>query len=375
MPRKTALLLLALALAVAACGGGGESASPTEPGEEPSAEPTSAGEEEPQTLAAFFGWDNGDPAATEARLRDQEARVQESIRRCMAEQGFEYQPVLPPDDAFRVDATSEDHEEWVRKHGFGITTWFGNEEEFTDRAAVEWEDPNQEMLDAMSESERQAWYDALYGTEEEQMATSEVEIDEETGETIYVQIGHGAGCEGQAYEEVFGDPTRTQELYEQLGPAFEELSQRIEADPRIVELNEDWAACMQEAGYEVTTRNQMWETVYTDFQERLDAIVGGDFWVDPFEGWSEEEIDAYFEEHTQEEIEALYEEAQQAAYENIDMEAVRALQQEEIDIALKDLECARDWDETYAEVSADYEAEFIQQNREILEQIRELEGS
>src|SRR5690554_7674873 len=47
MPRKAALLLLALALAVAACGGGGESASSTEPGEEPSAEPTSAGEEEP----------------------------------------------------------------------------------------------------------------------------------------------------------------------------------------------------------------------------------------------------------------------------------------------------------------------------------------
>ena len=166
MPRKTALLLLALALAVAACGGGGESASSTEPGEEPSAEPTSAGEEEPQTLAAFFGWDNGDPAATEARLRDQEARVQESIRRCMAEQGFEYQPVLPPDDAFRVDATSEDHEEWVRKHGFGITTWFGNEEEFTDRAAVEWEDPNQEMLDAMSVG-RQAWYEASTAPKED----------------------------------------------------------------------------------------------------------------------------------------------------------------------------------------------------------------
>src|SRR5690606_18957562 len=107
MPRKTALLLLALALAVAACGGGGESASSTEPGEEPSAEPTSAGEEDPQPLAAFFGWDNGDPAATEARLRDQEARDQESIRRCMAEQGSEEQPVLPPDDAVRVDATSE----------------------------------------------------------------------------------------------------------------------------------------------------------------------------------------------------------------------------------------------------------------------------
>src|SRR5690606_26917205 len=103
-----------------------------------------------------------------------------------------------------------------------------------------------------------------------------------------VQIGHGAGCQGKAYEEVYGDPARTEELYEQLGPAFEELSQRIEADPRIVELNEDWAACMQEAGYGVTTRNDMWETVYEDFQRRLDEIVGpnGGF-VDPMEGWTQ----------------------------------------------------------------------------------------
>ena len=167
----------------------------------------------------------------EAEWRDQEVRIQESIRQCMAEQGFEYQPMLPPDDAFRVSTTEESHEEWVAEHGFGITTWYGKEEEFRDNAAFDWVDPNQEMVDAMSESERQAWYEALYGTEEEQMEGAEVEIDDETGETIYVQTGYGAGCQGKAYEEVYGDPARTEELWEQLSPAFDEMYQRSKLIP------------------------------------------------------------------------------------------------------------------------------------------------
>lgn len=379
--RRVPLLLLVVALFVSACGGGGDTASSADAdpgnGEEAATQETSAGgSDDAETLSEFFGWGDGsDPAATEAEWRDQEVRIQESIRQCMAEQGFEYQPMLPPDDAFRVSTTEESHEEWVAEHGFGITTWYGKEEEFRDNAAFDWVDPNQEMVDAMSESERQAWYEALYGTEEEQMEGTEVEIDDETGETIYVQTGYGAGCQGKAYEEVYGDPAQTEELWEQLSPAFDEMYQRVEADPRIVEANQKWAACMQEAGYEVTTRNDMWETVYEDFQRRLDEIVGpnGGF-VDPMEGWTQEEIDAFFEEKTQEEIDAFFEEAQKAARQNVDMEAVRALQQEEIDMAMKDLECAEGWDDLYMEVSAEYEADFIAENREILEQIREAEG-
>ena len=59
--------------------------------------------------------------------------------------------------------------------------------------------------------------------------------------------------------------------------------------------------------------------------------------------------------------------------ENVDMEAVRALQQEEIDMAVKDLECGKQMEEVYQEVSAEYESDFIAEHRETLEQIRELE--
>lgn len=383
MKTPSTIWLAVLTLALAACGGssgtsdggtGGTSGdSTTATSGEPSDEPADQSSDEPESLAAFFGNDVDDPEAAQAEYRDQEARIQEAIRRCMAEEGFEYRPVLPPEEAFQV-LGPEDEEERVRTQGFGITTWFGNEEEM-DRG-MEWEDPNQEMLEEMSDSERQAWQDALWGTQEEQEEDMEVEIDEETGETIQMMTGYGAGCQGEAMEAEYGDMNQTQELWEQLQPAMDAMYERVEADPRIVALNEEWSACMAEAGYDgLATRSDMWETVYEDFQSRFEEIVGpGGGFADPFEGWSEEEINAFFEENSQEEIDAFFQEAEQQAREDLDMEALEALQQEEIDMAVADFECARDWQDLYTEVSQEYEADFIAENREILEQIREAQG-
>jgi hypothetical protein len=50
-----------------------------------------------------------------------------------------------------------------------------------------------------------------------------------------------------------------------------------------------------------------------------------------------------------------------------------ALQQEEIDMAVADYECRGDYWEVYQDVSEEYEADFIAENRAALEEIRELE--
>ena len=42
-------------------------------------------------------------------------------------------------------------------------------------------------------------------------------------------------------------------------------------------------------------------------------------------------------------------------------------------MAVKDLECGKQMEEVYQEVSAEYESDFIAEHRETLEQIRELE--
>lgn len=379
--RARYVVVLAVLLSMACGGDPGSAPAPTEEAVAPQAEPgdtpattatsSAGGGGGEGSMADFFGYDEAHTEAQQADFRDQESRIQEAIRVCMAEQGFEYQPMVPPDDAFQVwDETDE--EERVRTQGFGVTTWYGNEEEFG--GGEEWVDPNQDMLDAMSESERQAWHDALYGSMEDQEAAMTTEVDPETGEAIYTSAGFGFGCQGEAYESEYGEQGDTQALWEDLQPTMDAMYQRVEADPRIVDSNEEWAACMETAGYEVTFRNEMYETVHQDFQTRLDEIIGTEGSQDPFEGMTEEEINAFFEEKTQEEIDAFFAAAEEESRANVDMDAVAALQQEEIDMAVADFDCGQGLNELYQEVSEEYEAEFIAENRAVLEEIRELEG-
>lgn len=374
------LVMIAVVMLVAACGqGGGDSTQDTSDGDGGSTttEPGESGGEE--SLAAFFGYDSANPEEQEAQWRDEEARRQELIRACMAEEGFDYTPVKQPEGNFQT-WTPEDEEEMVRTQGFGITTWYGNEDQF-EGDFEEWVDPNQEMIDAMSETEREAYYEALWGSEEEQMEGATTEVDPETGEEYQVFEGDffGAGCEGEASEEIYGDQSGGQDLWEELGPEMEAMYERVQADPRIVELDEEWSKCMADAGYEYESQNQMYETIYEptagSLQARFDEIVGPNGgWVDPMEGWTQEEIDAFFEEKTQDEIDAFFEQAQEQSRADIDEEALAALQQEEIDLAVAAFECRGDYYDVYQEVAEEYEADFIAANRETLEKIREAQG-
>ncbi len=362
--------LTALMLLIAACGGGGNSTA-SDDGETPddsSTASTAASEDgggDVDTLASYLGWDTGDdPEASEARYREQEARIQEAVRLCMAEEGFEYIPVEPPADSFVVDDRAP--EDWAAEQGFGISTWIGNEEQFSG-PDVEYVDPNQEIVEAMSESEMTAYYEALYGSEEENAAQQTTEIDPETGEEMIFQEGFGAGCYGESYEAEYGGQD---DLYTELGPELDAMYERIQADPRILALDVEWSECMAGKGYEYESQQTMYEAVYEDFQARLDAIVGPNGgYVDPFEGWTEDEINAFFEEKSQEEIDAFFEESQNQAPE-YDQAALEALQQEEIELAVAAAECQGDWEEVYMEVSAEYESEFIAANQAKLDEIK-----
>jgi hypothetical protein len=121
--------------------------------------------------------------------------------------------------------------------------------------------------------------------------------------------------------------------------------------------------------------NKMYETVYEDLQARFEEIVGPNGgYADPFADWTPEEIDAFFQEKTQEEIDAFFAAAESEASANVDQDALAALQQEEIDMAVAAYECQGDYYEVYQEISEEYEADFIAANREALEQIREAQG-
>jgi hypothetical protein len=377
--RRLVVMVVTVTL-LAACGqGGGTSTEDTTSGDDATSTTEATDPDDPQSMAEFFGWNSDNPEEDQARWRDEEERRQELIRVCMAGEGFDYTPVKQPEESYTVWGP-EDEEEMARTQGFGISTWYGNEDEFSG-PEVEWEDPNQEMVEAMSESEQQAYYEALYGTEEEQMEGAVTEVDPDTGEeyTTFEGDFYGAGCEGEASEEIWGDQSQGEDLWAELEPEMTAMYERVQADPRIVALNDEWSKCMADAGYEYESQDKMYETIYEDtpgsLQARFNEIVGPDGgWVDPMEGWTEEEIEAFFEEKTQDEIDAFFEQAQQESQADIDEEALAALQQEEIDLAVANFECQGDYWETYQEISEEYEADFIAANRETLEKIREAQG-
>ncbi len=362
--------MLGVALIVAACGGGtvesdgvSETTSTEADGAVETTSTVDAGAaDEPDSLADFFGWPTGDdPAAAQAQAEQEQRKIEELVAACMANEGFEY---IPVDHSMGGFEFAFDEEEFVREQGFGITTWYGNEEQFFQRDE-EFVDPNQDIVEAMSDSERDAYYEALHGPPDQ----GEPQIDPETGEEYYEWEGFGEGCFGRAEEQVYGVQ---QEMWTELGPLMEEMWERIQADPRVLEANADWSACMADRGFDYTDPEDMYESLFDDLQSRFEEIVGpnGGF-ADPFEGWSEEEIEAFFEEKSEEEVEEFFRQAEQEVQQNVDQEALAALQQEERDLALANFECQADMREVMVEVQADYEADFIRDNRDALEQIRD----
>lgn len=352
-----------LALVLAACGSAQPSAvdatdSPDEPTPTTSLVSTTvASDGDLATLADYFGY-GGDPEEQQALQRQQETEIQESIRSCMAEEGFDYIPISYPEQSYDFEF---DQREFVETQGFGVSTWYFQDEGFFGGEEDFFVDPNQEAVEAMSDGERDAYFAALYGDQDDFEPT----FDPETGEEIYDFEGFGSGCEGQAYEVAYGGQD---DVYLELGPELEEMYARVQADPRIVELEAGWSGCMTEAGYEFDNQEAMYEWVYNDFQLRADEILG-DLYVDPFEGWTPTEIDEFFASKTDEEIEAFFQESDQQSRGDVDEVALGELNKEEIALAVADFDCSAGFQETYQEVSAEYEADFVSENRARLDDL------
>src|SRR3989337_2690902 len=72
------------------------------------------------------------------------------------------------------------------------------------------------------------------------------------------------GCTETAIEEVFTP--------EQLSPSFfNPFDALVEQDPRMIEAQENWSACMGEAGFDYATQGDPED----EFVERLQTLTGG----------------------------------------------------------------------------------------------------
>jgi hypothetical protein len=284
-----ALLLfsVALSLLAAACGGGSTSsdqASADQPGAQP-AETTGGGGQTTETGGEAL------PGTEEFGLTEEEyaAHIEETqalIAFCMAEAGFEYVPadvetVAKAQAALRVEPGYTE-EEYKEKWGWGVTTRFDNIVK-----EIELGPQNLRIIADLSEADRLAYERTLWG--DDPNATFAFTFDEE-------DFSSTGGCTRQAVEQVFTP--------EQLrGNYINPKDTLIESDPRVVEANANWVACMQDAGYDGYVEQ---DEIIEEFEERLEELTGGE---DP------------------------------ATLTGARAEELKQLQEEEIAIALVDLEC------------------------------------
>jgi hypothetical protein len=357
-----------------------------EPGDTPSTEDTTDSTdpaptgELPTTLAEFWGYgEDFDPEAEEAKWRDREMEVQQKVAECMANEGFEYTPYFP-DDQFVSFGPEEDmtEEERMLKYGYGYFTYMLEESEGWEEGGFgeEWdpsEDPNWVYRESLSESAQQAYDLALHGNWdnwEEPEPTYDEDGNEIWDESAWVEPDWAeiGGCYNLAQQELggFGGPDPEMDaLYEEMWPKQEEMWERIQADPRMVEANQEWAACMADAGYSFTSQEDIWmyldelsNELWSDSEVYYQQIEEG------AQGLSEDELEAYYNE----------------AYADfgpwgpgVTEEEITALAEQELAIAAADWNCRGDMDELMQEVSEEYESQFIAENYELLLQIKEMQ--
>lgn len=299
------------------------------------------------TLSDFIpgAVDFGEANDEEEYYRQQERVAQEKIAACMAEQGFEYIPYVRNQD--QGDFSGPDsHEEFVAQYGFGISTMILEDQRF-DEEAMEAEmakDPNNAIAEAMSQSELDAYYAALYGAEP---VFDETFAEDSPGVTV--AAFEPSGCQNTAYEETFNQGAQAQmEFQEQFGQSMEGLYSNLESDPRIAALEGEWSSCMAESGYEFADQNDI-EVFLLRRLEAVGAITDLDIEPDGM-GFS------YGSDGIEPggPVEA----------------AVNEIAAEEIAMAKFSLGCSADREEVFQEVYREAEQRFIQENLAELEQFK-----
>ncbi len=322
----------ALVLALTACGGGSAGGG---------GDAGSGGSSDDLPVGAIdalyeevYGGEANDRAAQESM------RVEELVAACMAEQGFDYTPV----DWTGSGTSSEGpEEEWgtlefAEKWGYGATTDPWQSDTAPGQEVV---DPNQAVVEALSESERAAYEEALYGPP----------LPEDTDPETYEYDWRTAGCSGSAQHEVYEVSTGMDEAqFEALQEDLVLMDESIRTDPRLAEVYAAWASCMADAGYDGLATPDDAESLIWD---QVSAVY--------------EEVDAAAplgEEATAEEYEA--QEADVAA-------RLAELTDEEIGTAVADHTCREETDlaRTQAEVDVEYQQEFYDAHQQELDAWRD----
>jgi hypothetical protein len=273
-------------------------------------------------------------------VSDAEDRAyEEAIARCMAAEGFEYVPYVDDVDAtFLPDGTvTLDFEkstfpdlppdEFAARFGYGLSTE-------PPAAQVTRKDPNEAIVSRMSVSERVAYQEALRGKGNELDSQGYL-----AGNSL---TSSDTSCLGRADAEALTTEQRVtaQKRVENVRDSFASLLKRVRdlrdaemKDPRVVAATTTWSSCLAAAGHRgFTALDQPRARALDDAR----ALIGRD----------------------------------RSGAATADPTRLAALRKAEVELAVADERCLRDWRATYRAVERDLEAQFVSDNVAELEDFR-----
>jgi hypothetical protein len=240
---------------------------------------------------------------TEKQFATHVEAVESRIADCMSRAGFDYVPVDV--DTVRLAMLAVRIEpgytrvEYKKRWGYGVTTRFDNPVKEIGLG------PNLATLRGLSPEDRAAYERTLYGENTDE--TFAFAFDEE-------DFSSTGGCTRRAVEQVF---TKKQVSGSYVHPK----DILIDEDPRIVAANEAWVQCMHDLGYDTNYEYDDQDDIIADFEKRFDKLVGDD---DPRKLTGPR------------------------------AEQLKAMQREEIEISLADVECQiRHTDRVYRQVETE----------------------
>jgi len=265
-------------LLLAACGGSGDS------GGDSSGDPTRDRASATTAASAADDTDDTDDAATDPQMAfyekvygdpkantDKQLEVENKTAACMRSLGWEY---IAVDYSVMNQGQSTfefDQEAFGKQWGYGIATVIGHEDENPwggPGGGKEFVDPNQNYVESLSESDRNAYYEDLYGQTMEVQDT----IPDDTAAPY--DPATAKGCTNESYYAVFGD---TPMFNDDLNQDLSAMEEAIMSDERMVAANEKWVSCMNDAGFkQFAKRDEIYEYLSSKVSDALGWDEGGD---------------------------------------------------------------------------------------------------
>ncbi|MGW0953516.1 hypothetical protein ACWDAO_06935 [Streptomyces sp. NPDC001212] len=169
--------------------------------------------------------------------------MENAIAACMKKQGFAYSPVAPEDPAASWTTEGADYDltkKYRQKYGFGIYSGivYPNDPQAPGSKASQKDSnhsPNADYVATLTPEQKAAYDKALGGPP-----------DPKTGEKDWT------GCEGSANKEVYGSAS-VQERSTTTASQNQANAQALNGDPKLVALAQSYASCLKQHGIPVTT--------------------------------------------------------------------------------------------------------------------------